>query len=309
MTKNEKGLNGVYLHGGVGRGKSMLMDLFFDAVKKEKKSRRVHFHAFMIETHEWLHAQRGRRVDNLLPAYARDVAKNVEVLCFDEFFVTDVADAMILSRLFTALFERGVAIVVTSNWVPERLYEGGLQRDLFLPFIALLKERMDVVHLDSERDYRAVFEQDRNMYFWPLGHGASEKADDLFAGLTDCAPPEKEILKVKGREICIRAANGVARCPFSQLCEQPRGAEDYIRIADKYHTLFLEGVPKLGYDRRNEAKRFMSLVDVLYDKGRHLVVTADAPPDRLYSGHDHAFEFDRTVSRLREMQSSAYGRS
>lgn len=298
---------GVYLHGGVGRGKSMLMDMFYESLPESVKARRVHFHAFMIETHDWLHARRGDKVDTLLPDYAKHVAGQARVLCFDEFYVTDVADAMILGRLFTALFDRGVAVVMTSNWKPERLYEGGLQRDRFLPFIALLKDRMEVIHLDSGTDYRMRAGQGREVYFWPLGRAAEEKADNLFAGLTDCADAVAERIAVKGREIDVRqAAGGVARFSFAQLCEQPRGAEDYLAIAARYHTVFLERVPKLGYDRRNEAKRLMTLIDVLYDNRIRLAVTADAPPEKLYFGDDHAFEFQRTVSRLVEMQSASY---
>lgn len=306
-VKPKKGTQGVYLHGGVGRGKSMLMDLFCDSLPPERKKRRVHFHAFMMEIHDWMHQRRGEKMDNLLPSCAAHVAKQTRILCFDEFHVTDVADAMILARLFTSLFDKGVKIVITSNWPPERLYEGGLQRELFLPFITLLKERMQIIHVNGETDYRTEKTDTLEVYFHPLGQTASQKADDMFAGLTGCAPARPESLQVKGRTIDVPAAScGAARFSFAELCERPHGAEDYLAITEKYETIFIEGVPKMSYDRRNEAKRFMTLIDVLYDANRKIVITADAPPDKLYYGHDHAFEFQRTVSRLQEIQSADY---
>lgn len=302
----KKPVQGIYLYGGVGRGKSMLMDMFFESLPGTLKKRRVHFHSFMIETHDWLHRHRSDSVDNLLPRYADYVAKQVSVLCFDEFHVRDVADAMILGRLFTALLNKGVIVVATSNWPPDRLYEGGLQRELFLPFIELIKSRLEIVHLDSPTDYRLRTLQDTGVYFWPLGRATSEKADTLFTRLTDNVSMKQDVLNVRGRAVNVPAVGGVARLSFSELCEQPRGAEDYLAIAGEYHTVLLEGIPKMGYDRRNEAKRLMTLIDVLYDKSTRLVITADAPAEKLYYGHDHAFEFERTVSRLIEMQSSAY---
>ncbi len=311
MTKKKAPfIRGLYLYGGVGRGKSMLMDLFYETLPDNITKRRVHFHEFLIELHEGLHKRRGEGVDSILPDFAKEVAKSARILCFDEFHVTDVADAMILGRLFTALFERGVVVVATSNWEPDRLYEGGLQRDLFLPFIALLKERMDVVAMDGTTDYRLETLQQDGVYFWPLGKPARQHADRTFKDLTEGAKTYKEKLSVKGRNITVRTvAKGVARFTFAELCERPMGAEDYLHIAQSYHTVFLEGVPKLGYDRRNEAKRLMTLIDALYEQKTKLVVTADAPADKLYQGHDHAFEFERTVSRLMEMQSPDYVKS
>lgn len=296
---------GLYIFGAVGRGKTMLMDLFFDTVPFEAK-RRVHFHEFMIETHDWMHKGQGLKVDNLLPRYAAYVAETARLLCFDEFHVVDVADAMILSRLFSALFDKGVTVVATSNWEPERLYEGGLQRELFLPFIDLIRENMEVVHLDSETDYRTTVEQDQDYYFWPLNAETEAKFDRLFAQMTGGQTPQLKKLIVKGRNLLMACANGVARCSFDDLCERPHGAEDYLTIAASFDTLFLEGVPKMGQEKRNEVKRLMSLVDVLYDKRKKLVISAAAPPDRLYYGIDHRFEFDRTISRIQEMQSSSY---
>lgn len=302
---------GIYMYGDVGRGKSMLMDLFYEALPETVTKRRVHFHAFMIEVHNYIHHRREEEdfedgIDGILPLLAARIAEKSKVLCFDEFHVTDVADAMILGRLFTALFEWDVIVVSTSNWPPEKLYEGGLQRDRFVPFINLLKEKLEIIHLDGPVDYRTQFLQNEGTYFWPLGATTTQKADEVFAVLSDSEPIVEETLVVKKRKIPARAAHGVARFTFSQLCENPHGAEDYLKIAQTYTTVFLENVPKIGYDRRNEAKRLMLLIDSLYESHTKLIVTADAPPDKLYRGHDHEFEFQRTVSRLLEMQSESY---
>ena len=300
---------GLYMHGGVGRGKSMLMDLFYEALPADVPKGRVHFHAFMISVHDFMHEKRkeGRDADKALPVFAKDVAEKARVLCFDEFHVTDIADAMILARLFRHLFEAGVVVVATSNWEPDRLYEGGLQRDRFLPFIDLLKERMEVLHLDSPTDYRTQFLTQEGSYFWPLGGETTRRVNTVFNALTDNALPRPDEIEVKGRVIEVEAAaKRAGRFSFAQLCERPHGAEDYLAITKRFDTVFLEGVPKLGYDRRNEAKRLMILIDALYEAGTRLVVSADAPPEKLYTGHDHAFEFDRTISRLNEMQSADY---
>ncbi len=301
-------IRGLYLWGGVGRGKSMLMDMFYDSVPDEIPKRRVHFHEFMVAVHDYMHeARQNGDAGKALLKYAAQIAKEARLLCFDEFHVTDIADAMILGRLFTALFQEGVVVVATSNWPPDNLYEGGLQRDLFLPFIALLKERLEALEINGDVDYRLQCLSNTGVYFTPLGHGARQQAGEVFTRLTDGAHPYDEILTVKGRDIHVEiVAKGVARFTFAQLCEQPHGAEDYLTVAKTYHTVFLEGVPKLGYDRRNEAKRLMTLVDALYEQGTKLVVTADALPDKLYQGRDHGFEFQRTVSRLMEMQGDDY---
>ncbi len=312
FSKNDKPIKGVYFYGGVGRGKSMLMDLFYECLPEEMPKTRVHFHAFMIDVHDYIHTRRendGIRegVDATLPLLAARIADKSHVLCFDEFHVTDVADAMILGRLFRELFDRGVVVVSTSNWEPDRLYEGGLQRDRFLPFIALLKEHQEVFYLDSPHDYRTQFLTQEGTYFTPLGAETTRHANTVFNALSDNACPQEEELEVKGRTIpVLAAAKGVARFSFAELCERPHGAEDYLEITRNYHTVFLENIPKLGYDRRNEAKRLMTLIDTLYEAHTKLVVTADAPPDQLYRGHDHEFEFERTISRLLEMQSAAY---
>jgi cell division protein ZapE len=307
LFSKKKEIEGIYLHGGVGRGKSMLMDLFFNYVPNTLQKRRVHFHEFMIETHDWLHANRGSDMADLLPAYARHVSGNVNLLCFDEFHVTDVADAMILGRLFTALIDQGVIVVSTSNWAPDHLYEGGLQRELFLPFIALLKERLNAVHLDSDTDYRQLSDPDQDVYyFYPLNAETKQKIDLLFAELTNNKKIESKIIEVKSRGLKIKSVKDIARMTFAQLCEQPLGAEDYIEIAKAFDTIFVENVPCLTAGKRNEAKRLILLIDCLYEGKCRLIVSAECDVHHLYDGDDHAFEFDRTISRLMEMQSYAY---
>lgn len=303
---------GVYLHGPVGRGKSMMMDVFYDSIPLGIKKRRVHFHQFMIEVHDYIHSRRMEDgiledMDAALPSLALVISNRSRVLCFDEFHVVDVADAMLLSRLFTALFDQGISIVMTSNWPPDDLYKGGLQRDRFLPFIKLIKERMEVLPLDGPTDYRSRKFKETSVYFFPLGTESTERAEGLFQSLTEGADPSSDLVTVKGRTIQVPlAARGTARFSFAQLCERPLGAEDYLAIAKRYHTVFVENVPHLGYDRRNEAKRLMTLIDVLYDNHRNVVMTAEEMPQKIYSGQDHAFEFQRTVSRLLEMQTEAY---
>lgn len=307
LFSKKKILRGVYLHGGVGRGKSMLMDLFFAELPPKIKSRRVHFHEFMIETHDWLHKYRGEGMEDLLPNYARHVAENVRVLCFDEFHVTDVADAMILGRLFTALFERGVVVVATSNWPPDNLYEGGLQRELFLPFIDLLKQRMEIVHLDHDQDYRQLADADQDVFmFFPLNDQTAGKVEKVFKSLSKSQEMKTDKVKVKGRNIEINAAGKIARSSFADLCGKPLAAEDYIAIARRYDTLVLENIPYLDDAKRNETKRFILLIDCLYEAHCRLVMSAENNIHDIYGGDDHAFEFDRTISRLMEMQSSAY---
>lgn len=301
---------GVYIYGGVGRGKSMIMDLFYYELPAFIKKRRVHFHEFMIETHDWLHQNRAERVDDLLPQYAAYVADNIRVLCFDEFHVTDIADAMILGRLFTSLFEKGVIVVSTSNRHPDALYKGGLQRELFLPFIALLKQQMQVMPLDGDTDYRQISDADQGLYYFhPLTKETEKKINHLFFEITDFKAPKKDILTVKGREMEVMSSGGIARFCFKDLCERPLGAEDYIEIANTYHTVFIESVIFLSAEKRNEAKRFILLIDCLYEAGCRVILSAARDIHELYEGDDHAFEFERTMSRLMEMQSIEYHRN
>jgi cell division protein ZapE len=300
---------GLYLFGGVGRGKSMLMDAFARTAPVECK-RRVHFHSFMAEVHDRLHAWRaetkGTKADPL-PDLAAELAGEAWLLCFDEFHVVNVADAMILSRLFESLFDNGVVVVATSNVPPNRLYEGGLQRERFTPFIDLLKQRLDVLQLDGGRDYRLMHLERLDTFRTPTGPQARAAMDDAFAKLTEGAEPGAETLTVKGRNLRVPAcARGVARFAFGDLCAAALGAADYAALASRFHTLVLDDIPVMDEAMRNEARRFMTLIDTLYEHRCNLVAAADAAPETLYTGDDGAFEFQRTVSRLAEMQTRAY---
>ena len=301
---------GLYLYGPVGRGKSMVMDLFFEHAPVDNK-RRVHFHAFMAEVHDRLHAWRqaakGQKEDPL-PEVAAEIAEEAWLLCFDEFVVINIADAMILGRLFETLFKLGVVVVATSNFEPDRLYEKGLQRERFAPFIALLKERLDVHDLGTGTDYRLAHLQEAEVYHTPLDPEAERALKTSFKKLTEGAETAPLTLKVKGRKIPVRAAaRGVGLFSFAELCEKPLGAEDYLAIARRFHTVVLEGVPVLTREKRNEARRFMNLIDALYEYRVNLLASAAAPPEELYpEDADGAFEFQRTVSRLIEMRSQDY---
>ena len=298
---------GLFLYGGVGRGKSMLMDLFFDAAPVARK-RRVHFHEFMLEIQDRLHKRRGAgRVDDLLPTVANDIADDAWLLCFDELHVVNIADAMILGRLFEALFARGAIVVATSNWSPDRLYEGGLQRQLFLPFIELLKAKLDVLHVEAAQDYRLARLMTMQVWRTPLGPSATRALDKAFETLTDGAEAAPARLTVKGREVPVpRAAHGVARFPFDALCREARAAADYIAIADAYRTVLIDDIPRFRPDEKNPVKRFAILVDTLYERKVKLLASAAGAPHDLYRGTHIAMEFQRTVSRLMEMQSKDY---
>jgi len=296
---------GLYIYGRVGRGKSMLMDAFFSTVPSEKK-RRVHFFAFMADVHARIHARRAEKGDPIAPV-AQDLASETTVLCFDEFHVVDIADAMILGRLFAALFAAGVVVVATSHREPDKLYEGGLQRERFLPFIDLLKERLELIELDGPRDYRLRRFKGRQVYFTPPDAKAEAALEQAFADLTDNATPQRETLTVLGRAIEVpRAAKSVAWFSFDELCVNALGPNDYLALIGRYHTFILEGIPRMNFERRNEAKRFNIFIDTLYDAHGNIVCSAEAPPQELYTEGDGSFEFQRTVSRLIEMQSDDY---
>lgn len=310
---------GLYLWGGVGRGKSMLMDVFFDHLKSEKKSR-VHFHAFMQDVHrrigKWRKLdQKQRRAkpyhvrgagDDPIAPTAKAIAYKANILCFDEFHVTDIADAMILSRLFTALFERGVVVIATSNREPDTLYKDGLNRQLFLPFIELLKQKLEIFDFDGDVDHRLRKLQRAPVYITPLGKTADESIEGAWIRLTRPATPKKIVLKVQGRELKILAAGGTARASFDELCSTALGAADYLALANHFSALVLENVPQMGAENRNEAKRFVTLIDALYETRTKLVLSAAVDPQELYQDGDGAFEFERTASRLIEMQSAEY---
>jgi cell division protein ZapE len=301
-AKPDTQLTGLYLYGGVGRGKSMLMDLFFENAPVRRK-RRVHFHAFMQEVHAGIHAARMSGVDDPIPPVCDEIAEGATLFCFDEVQVTDITDAMILGRLFQGMFDRGVVIVATSNRHPDELYKDGLNRQLFLPFIALLKERLDIHALEGPTDHRRRVMAARHTYACPLGPEADAMVEDAWIALTGDARAAPMDIAVKGRVVRIpRVAAGVGRGDFDALCGKPLGPGDYLAIAGAVRTLIVEHVPRLSRARNNEAKRFVTLIDALYEARAGLVISADAPPDSLYVEGEGAFEFARTASRLVEMQ-------
>lgn len=297
---------GIYLWGGVGRGKSMLMDLFVEHLG-DVPSRRVHFHAFMQEIHEGMHRARQQGVSDALAPVAEAVIKEVRLLAFDEMQITDITDAMIVGRLFKALFDAGVVVITTSNRVPDDLYKHGLNRALFLPFVALIKERMVVWELSSPTDYRQGRLQGSPVYFTPLGHPARSAMDTLWQGLTN-GVTQPLPLQMKGRVIELpRFSNGVGRASFFDLCAQPLGPADYLAIADAVRVLFIDDIPQLSRSNFNEARRFVTLIDALYERSVRLVCSAAAKPEMLYIEGEGTFEFERTASRLNEMQASDWG--
>jgi cell division protein ZapE len=304
---------GVYMWGGVGRGKSMLMDLFHDTLKIAEK-RRVHFHAFMLEVHALLREERRKEAGDPIPPVASALAQGIRCLAFDEMVVNNSADAMIMSRLFTALMmQEGVTIVTTSNRAPSELYKDGLNREHFLPFIALIEQELDVLTLNGPVDYRLQRLGDIATWHTPLGEEATEQVREAFFRLTDYSPedqthvPSGELDVGGGRKLFVpKTLKGVAVFSFKRLCGEARGAADYLAIAQAYHTVVLVGIPRMGPENRNEAARFVTLIDALYEHKVKLFATADAVPEELYEAGDGRFEFERTISRLTEMQSTDY---
>ena len=316
-----KPTKGLYIYGDVGRGKSMLMDLFYDIAPGKK--RRVHFHAFMLEIHKEMHEWRymsaedrikkfGTDDDDPIPPLADSLYQESPLLCFDEFQVTDVTDAMILGRLFENMIEKGVILVLTSNRVPNDLYKDGLNRGLFIPTIDMIKEKMDVVELNGPTDYRLERMKGMEVYHYPLGDKATKELSKAFWRLTDHEVDDRsevgpEELAVQGRILRVPiASRGVAVVSFKKMCAAALGSADYLALAWKYHTIIMVGIPELGPENRNEAKRFVTFIDALYENNVKFLCCAAVAPEKLYAeGHGH-FEFQRTVSRLMEMQSKEY---
>ena len=310
----EEDIKGLYIFGEVGRGKTMLMDLFFAASPVARK-RRVHFHEFMTDVHERIYALRQKAKlgetngEDPIALTAVAIAQETWLLCFDEFHVTDIADAMILGRLFKRLFELDVVVVATSNVPPSELYKDGLNRALFLPFIALIEQHMEIVPLHARADFRLEKLAGTPVWYVPADRAADAALDETWRRLTAGHVGEAQDLVVKGRAVHVPcAAMGVARFTFHDLCQQPLAAADYLKIAHEFHTIMIDHITVMDYERRDEAKRFIILIDTLYDNAIKLIASAEAEPDALYRASDgfEAYEFNRTASRLIEMRSQAY---
>ncbi len=312
FTKKPEAPRGIYMWGGVGRGKSMLMDLFYNNLDLDRK-RRAHFHEFMIEVHAMMRTWREADPGDPIPNVVRDLSQGVRFLAFDEMVVNNSADAMIMSRLFTGLVEAGVTIVTTSNRPPGDLYKDGLNREHFLPFIDLLNARLDVISLNGPTDYRRERLGGVGLWHTPNGDAATRAVSEAFFRLTDYPPedrehvPSEELALPGGRTLHVpKSLKGVAVFSFKRLCSEARGAQDYLSIARHFHSVIIVGIPILTKENRNEAARFVTLVDALYEYKVKLLVSADAEPDELYREGDGSFEFERTASRLIEMQSEEY---
>lgn len=298
---------GLYIWGGVGRGKTMLMDLFYDLIPGRVRARRLHFHEFMAEVHDRIGQARKHSPGDPMPIVAGGIAAETQVLCFDELHVTDIADAMILGRLFARLFEHGVTVVATSNVPPQSLYENGLNRSLFLPFVALIETHLDVMELVSPTDHRLRMLAGQQLYFTPLGPDADAQMDAMWNQMAGPPPHPQAEISVSGRSVIVpRQGGGSARFTFAELCEAPLGSRDYLALARRYHTVFIDGIPVLRPAQRNAARRFINLIDTLYDNRVGLVASAAAEPTALYIEGDGAELFHRTASRLIEMRSEDY---
>lgn len=306
FAKKAEPITGLYMWGGVGRGKSMLMDLFHEQAGIDR-SRRVHFHAFMQEVQAALHKVRQTGVDDAIRPVADDMADEVRLLCLDEMQITDIADAMIVGRLFERMFEKGVVVVTTSNRIPDDLYKDGLNRALFLPFIETIKERLNVRELTSPRDYRQDRLEGEQTYFHPADGASKLAVDAIWKDLSNGGSEPLKLI-VKGRDVILPAfANGVARARFYDLCGQPLGPADYLAVADAVRVLILDDIPRLGSENYNQARRFVTLIDALYEARVRLIATAADVPEQLYMEGEGSFEFERTASRLREMQAADWG--
>jgi cell division protein ZapE len=312
LARPQPSPRGVYMWGGVGRGKSMLMDLFFSEVRIDRK-RRVHFHEFMLEVHDRLRVERAKEAGDPIPAVAADLKGEARLIAFDEMVVNNSPDAMILSRLFTSLINAGTTVVATSNRPPRDLYKDGLNREHFLPFIDLIEKKLDVVALNGRTDYRLQRISGLKTWHVPNGPAATEALSDAFFRMTDfpvedrAHVPTEDIPVPGGRTLHVpKSLKGVAVFSFKRLCGEARGAPDYLAIARRFHTVILVGIPKLGPENRNEAARFVTLIDALYEQKVKLFAAADGEPAELYEKGDGRFEFERTVSRLMEMRSDDY---
>lgn len=297
---------GLYIFGAVGRGKTMLMDLFYEETDFEPR-RRAHFHEFMADVHERIGVARATIPGDPIPQVAKGIAQEARLLCFDELHVTDIADAMILGRLFEGLFSAGIVIVATSNAHPSALYKNGLNRQLFLPFIDLLQSRMDVLELKAEKDFRLDKLAGAQLYFAPADEAAKQALDAHWERLTGHHPGKPVTLDVKGRAVRVPIASmGVARFDFADLCDVPLGANDYLHIAHAFHTIIIDGIPVMDPSRRDVARRFINMIDAFYDTRTSLIASAGAEPNALYPAGHGADLFERTASRLMEMRSEGY---
>jgi cell division protein ZapE len=298
---------GLYMWGDVGRGKTMLMDAFFAGAPVERK-RRAHFHGFMRDVHARLHrARRASNADDPVADVARELAVEAQLLCLDEMQISDIADAMIVGRLFEQLLDRGVIVVMTSNLSPDALYKDGLNRDLFVPFIRLIEQKLDVVEVETPTDYRLGRIRGLRTFITPLGREADAKVQHLWEKLTDTKRGDALFLEILGRKLAVpQHAHGAARFTFGDLCEAPLGPPDYLALAATFKLIFIENIPLLQASQRNPAKRFILLIDTLYDAHVRLVASSQMPPEGIYGGQDHRQEFARTASRLEEMQSASW---